>query len=67
MEPAGLIPSGESPRFRPGSQRDLAPSTPRERLTANVAVLELLAQLDEENRLPSAQEQGVLVRWSGWG
>lgn len=54
-------------RFRPGSQRDLAPSTPRERLTANVAVLELLAQLDEENRLPSAQEQGVLARWSGWG
>lgn len=68
MEPAGLIfPSGESLRFRPGSQRDLAPSTPRERLTANVAVLELLAQLDEENRLPSAQEQGMLARWSGWG
>ncbi|GAC1386710.1 MAG: hypothetical protein NVSMB48_25570 [Marmoricola sp.] len=67
MEPAGLIPSGESLRFGPGSQRDLAPSTPRERLTANVAVLELLAQLDEENRLPSAQEQGVLARWSGWG
>lgn len=67
MEPAGLIPSGESLRFRPGSQRDLAPSTPRERLTANVAALELLAQLDEENRLPSAQEQGVLARWSGWG
>jgi N12 class adenine-specific DNA methylase/SAM-dependent methyltransferase len=67
VEPAGLIPSGESLRFRPGSQRDLAPSTPRERLAANVAVLELLAQLDEENRLPSAQEQGVLARWSGWG
>ncbi len=67
MEPAGLVPSGESLRFRPGTQRDLAPSTPRERLTANVAVLELLAQLDEKNRLLSAHEQGVLARWSGWG
>ena len=54
-------------RFQPESQADLAPSTPRDRLTANVAVLELLARLDEENRLPSAQEQGVLARWSGWG
>jgi len=54
-------------RFRPGSQRDLAPQTSRERLTANAAALELLAALDAENRLPSAQEQGVLARWSGWG
>jgi len=30
-------------------------------------VLELLAALDAENRLPSAREQGVLARWSGWG
>ena len=32
-----------------------------------MAVLELLAQLEEENRPPSAQEQGVLARWSSWG
>jgi len=36
-------------------------------LRANVAVLELLAVLDAEHRLPSEQEQGVLARWSGWG
>ncbi len=36
-------------------------------MKANVAVLELLAALDAENRLPSEQEQGVLARWSGWG
>jgi N12 class adenine-specific DNA methylase/SAM-dependent methyltransferase len=54
-------------RFQPGSQQDLAPTTTRERLKANVSVLELLAELDAENRLPSAEEQGVLARWSGWG
>ncbi len=32
-----------------------------------MSVLELLAELDAENRLPSAEEQGVLARWSGWG
>ena len=36
-------------------------------MKANVSVLELLAELDAENRLPSAEEQGVLARWSGWG
>ncbi len=30
-------------------------------------MLELLAALDAENRLPSSQEQRVLARWSGWG
>lgn len=30
-------------------------------------MLELLAQLDKENRLPSAPEQSILARWSGWG
>lgn len=32
-----------------------------------MAVLELLAQLDAVNRLPSEDEQAVLARWSGWG
>ena len=32
-----------------------------------MSVLELLAELDAETRLPSAEEQGVLARWSGWG
>ncbi|WP_232211570.1 SNF2-related protein [Nocardioides sp. CF8] len=30
-------------------------------------MLELLSQLDAENRLPSTDEQAVLARWSGWG
>ncbi|GAW47930.1 MULTISPECIES: SNF2-related protein [unclassified Nocardioides] len=62
-----LVPAGEQVRFRPSSQMELAPSTSRERLRANVAVLELLADLEAENRLPSGAEQGVLARWSGWG
>jgi N12 class adenine-specific DNA methylase/SAM-dependent methyltransferase len=41
--------------------------TSLERLKANVAVLELLTQLDAGNRLPSSDEQAVLARWSGWG
>ncbi len=32
-----------------------------------MSVLVLLAELDAETRLPSAEEQGVLARWSGWG
>ena len=32
-----------------------------------MAVLELLAQFDAENRLPSRDEQAMLARWSGWG
>ncbi len=32
-----------------------------------MSVLELLAELDAEIRLPSAEELGVLARWSGWG
>ncbi|AFV89276.1 Putative helicase [Acidipropionibacterium acidipropionici ATCC 4875] len=45
----------------------MAPSGVRARAEANMAVVRLLARLDAENRRPSADEQMVLARWSGWG
>lgn len=56
-----------APRFRPGGQRDLAPSGQGERARANVAALATLRTLQEEDRPASEAEQQVLARWSGWG
>ncbi|MGW2724127.1 DEAD/DEAH box helicase family protein [Streptomyces sp. NPDC001492] len=55
------------PRFEPRGQRDLAPSGQGERARANLAALELLRALEEEQRPAAAEEQRVLARWSGWG
>ncbi|PNG21060.1 DEAD/DEAH box helicase family protein, partial [Streptomyces cahuitamycinicus] len=55
------------PRFEPRGQRDLAPSGQGERARANLAALELLRTLEEEQRPAAAEEQRVLARWSGWG
>ncbi|MFE2314165.1 DEAD/DEAH box helicase family protein [Streptomyces sp. NPDC059441] len=55
------------PRFEPRGQRDLAPSGQGERARANLAALELLRTLEEEQRPATAEEQRVLARWSGWG
>jgi N12 class adenine-specific DNA methylase/SAM-dependent methyltransferase len=33
----------------------------------NLAVLRVLAALEDEQRPPTADEQAVLARWSGWG
>ena len=53
--------------WRARSGDDLAPAGDRHRLAANIAVLELLGALDDQGRVPSADEQAVLARWSGWG
>ncbi len=43
------------------------PSGERARVRANIEVLALLAELDDQNRYAAAAEQQVLARWSGWG
>ncbi|MFI2764864.1 SNF2-related protein [Streptomyces echinatus] len=55
------------PRFRPESQRDLAPAGQGERARANLAALETLRVLEREQRPATEQEQRTLARWSGWG
>ncbi|MHA5023085.1 DEAD/DEAH box helicase family protein, partial [Streptomyces sp. SD35] len=55
------------PRFEPRGQQDLAPSGQGERARANLAALETLRALEAEGRPATAEEQGVLARWSGWG
>ncbi|MFE4574597.1 DEAD/DEAH box helicase family protein [Streptomyces chartreusis] len=55
------------PRFEPRGQQDLAPSGQGERARANLAALELLRVLEQEQRPAAAEEQRVLARWSGWG
>ena len=56
-----------APSFRPTSQRDLAPSGEKGKARANVAAVQLLRQIQAENRPATADEQKVLARWSGWG
>ncbi|WP_167162967.1 helicase-related protein [Streptomyces sp. MBT27] len=56
-----------APTFRPTSQRDLAPSGEKAKSRANVAAVQLLRQIQAENRPATADEQKVLARWSGWG
>ncbi|WP_375481062.1 helicase-related protein [uncultured Jatrophihabitans sp.] len=55
------------PVFRPRSQQDLAPAGAVAKVTANVAALRMLRQLQAEGRPATAAEQTVLARWSGWG
>ncbi|WP_433600358.1 DEAD/DEAH box helicase family protein [Nocardia sp. CA-135953] len=43
------------------------PSGPRERVRANIAAIQLLDQLDEEDRYATADEQKVIAGYSGWG
>ncbi|WP_330251447.1 DEAD/DEAH box helicase family protein [Nocardia sp. NBC_00565] len=43
------------------------PSGPRERVRANIAAIELLDRLDEQERYATADEQKVIAAYSGWG
>ncbi|KXO95811.1 hypothetical protein AXK56_16500 [Tsukamurella pulmonis] len=43
------------------------PSGEKSRVRANIAALELVAQLEEQQRYATPDEQDVLARWSGWG
>lgn len=54
-------------RFRPRGQQDLAPSGQAERARANVAALQVLREVQSDDRPATAAEQQVLARWSGWG
>ncbi|WP_146207073.1 UvrD-helicase domain-containing protein [Streptomyces tirandamycinicus] len=57
----------DAPRFRPGSQEDLAPSGERGKAKANVAAVQTLRRIQAENRPATEEEQQILARWSGWG
>jgi N12 class adenine-specific DNA methylase/SAM-dependent methyltransferase len=43
------------------------PSGAKARIQANLAVIDVLARLDAEDRPATPAEQEVLVTWSGWG
>src|SRR5699024_6035733 len=53
--------------FRPESQDDLAPSGQVARFRANVAAIEVVQALGEDDRQATAEEQQILARWSSWG
>jgi N12 class adenine-specific DNA methylase len=63
VSPLAVPPSS----FRPRSQHDLAPSGAGAKVAANVAALQLLRRLQDEDRPAAPDEQAVLARWSGWG
>ncbi|MEU6632835.1 SNF2-related protein [Streptomyces parvus] len=51
----------------PANGETLAPSTPLNRVKANIAAIEILRRLETEERPATAEEQKELARWSGWG
>ena len=53
--------------FRPATQDDLAPGGATAKVTANLAALTLLRELQTADRAATAYEQRLLARWSGWG
>ncbi|MEU9755673.1 hypothetical protein AB0D90_21480, partial [Streptomyces althioticus] len=53
--------------FRPVSQDDLAPAGERAKAAANLEAVRVLKRVQEEERPPTAAEQQVMARWSGWG
>lgn len=53
-------------RFELGD-RVLVPSGGKARTLANIAAIELVQQLENENRSATTDEQHTLARWSGWG
>ena len=46
---------------------DLGVGTPRERLAANIAAIELIRKLESEHRYATPEEQKVLAGYVGWG
>ncbi|MFD7763576.1 helicase-related protein [Streptomyces microflavus] len=57
-----------APSFEPPAKGEpLAPSSPLNRVKANIAAIEILRRLEAEERPATAEEQKELARWSGWG
>ncbi|WP_251713484.1 SNF2-related protein [Lactococcus ileimucosae] len=49
------------------SLSEFYPTTPREKVKANIAAIHLLKNLSDEKRLATTEEQEVLARYVGWG
>lgn len=58
--------TGVPATFVPGTDL-LVPTTAKARFQANLAVLDLLENLESEHRYATAAEQRVLSSWSSWG
>jgi N12 class adenine-specific DNA methylase len=65
-EPTDAVLPG-SPRWRPNSQADLAPSGEVARIRANIEALRTLRAVQAADRPATPAEQALLARWSGWG
>ncbi|MFD9248397.1 UvrD-helicase domain-containing protein [Streptomyces bottropensis] len=57
-----------APQYEPPEDgRSVVPSGVAARVKANIAAIEVLRRLQDENRPATAAEQETLARWSGWG
>lgn len=57
-----------APQYQPPEDgRPVVPSGVPARVKANIAAIEVLRRLQDENRPATAAEQETLARWSGWG
>ncbi|MCQ5090335.1 N-6 DNA methylase, partial [Ruthenibacterium lactatiformans] len=46
---------------------DASPGGPKARFALNAAAIETLRRIEDEGRLATAEEQGILARYVGWG
>lgn len=60
------VPSPPAIDYRPGTTIAV-PSGAKARLTANLAAIDTLIELQGQARHATAAEQDILARWSGWG
>ncbi|MFC8537992.1 UvrD-helicase domain-containing protein [Streptomyces sp. NPDC057249] len=57
-----------APQYQPPEDgHTVVPSGVLARVKANIAAIEVLRRLQDENRPATASEQETLARWSGWG
>lgn len=67
-EPQPVVMERPAPgRFYATSQKALNPVDPHLRAEANIAALRIVAQLRDQQRPATPQEQAVIARFSGWG
>lgn len=51
----------------PADTANFYPRTPTEKVTANIAAVRLVKQLEKENKQATPEEQEILAKYVGWG
>ena len=65
--PVAFMPQVVPSSYRWSREPEFEAASPRTKLADNMAALRLLKQLESEGRSVTAEEQGILARYNGWG